>query len=421
MVKKPFTKLSPQENSSASLSPHLLQLLPVGEKITGRNSHPLQNSPLPQHNNFDLLRLFAASQVAYLHVAKKLQVDLTGFLLVLRSALEYFPGVPIFFVISGFLISASLDRNLDLRNYAINRFLRIYPCLWTSTLVTLLLMVFFSGRIWQAIGSSGDSATYIVAKWLAAQLTVAQFYNPFPLKSNYGVGHLNGSLWTIPVELQFYVALPILAVVLWRGLPVRTQNMRLIFVTGLLFGISRLYQVHAEGLFALSENLAILVKVSIVPYLYMFMLGIILQRNLEALNQRKVLAGKGVLWLAGYIAVSWVLLHAFNVSPGTNMPNLFSMTILAMAVVSLAFTRGNLSEQILKGNDISYGTYVYHMVVANLAFELGYRGTTTVLWAVLLVTYVLSVVSWLAIEKPALRLKRLSLLSTRLQTRDSDQ
>jgi peptidoglycan/LPS O-acetylase OafA/YrhL len=370
-----------------------------------------------RRNNFDLFRLFAASQVAYIHVAENLQVELTGWLLVLRNALQYFPGVPIFFVISGFLISASLDRNPDLRSYAINRFLRIYPGLWASTLVALLLMVFFGGRIWQAIGSSGDSATYIVSKWLAAQFTVAQSYNPFPLKSNYGVGHLNGSLWTIPVELQFYLALPILAVALWRGVPARTQNMRLLLVTGLLFAISWLYQAHAEGLLALNENLALLVKVSVVPYLYMFMLGIILQRNLNAL--KNMLAGKGLLWLAGYLVVAWVLRHSFDVREGTNTPNLLSMTMLAIAVVSLAFTRPNLSERMLRGNDISYGTYIYHMIVANLAFELGYRGSTAVLWVVLLVTYLLSIASWLVIEEPALRLKRNSLFSRRPPPRES--
>ncbi|MCC6509050.1 MAG: acyltransferase [Pirellulaceae bacterium] len=365
-----------------------------------------------RRNNFDLLRLFAASQVAYLHVANNLQVELTGVLLGLRNTLEYFPGVPIFFVISGFLISASLDRNPDLRSYAINRFLRIYPGLWASTLVTLLAIVFFGDRIWRAIELSGDSATYIVSKWLAAQVTFAQYYNPFLLKANYGVGHLNGSLWTIPVELQFYVTLP-MVVLLRGGGAARIQNGRLIVATGLLFAISWLWQSHVLGLLVFSENLALLVKVSLLPYLYMFMLGIILQCNFDFVKD--ILTGRGLLWLTFYIAVSWVLLHAFNVPVGTNTPNILSMTILAIAVVSIAFTRGNLSEQILRGNDISYGTYVYHMIVANFAFELGYRGTTTVLAVVLLITYILSIASWVVIEEPALRLKRTSLLSRRLQ------
>jgi peptidoglycan/LPS O-acetylase OafA/YrhL len=40
-----------------------------------------------------------------------------------------------------------------------------------------------------------------------AQLSIVQFYNPDFLRG-YGVGVLNGSLWTISVELQFYVMLP---------------------------------------------------------------------------------------------------------------------------------------------------------------------------------------------------------------------
>ena len=80
----------------------------------------------PHLNNFDLLRLFAASQVAFIHVGDELHIEFSGWLLGFRQFLDYFPGVPIFFVISGFLISASLDRNPNLRNYAINRCLRTF-------------------------------------------------------------------------------------------------------------------------------------------------------------------------------------------------------------------------------------------------------------------------------------------------------
>ncbi len=370
-----------------------------------------------RHNNFDLLRLFAASQVAYIHIAENLQVELTGWLLTLKEALNYFPGVPIFFVISGFLISASLDRNPDLRNYAINRFLRIYPGLWVSTLVTLLLLLFFGNNVWHAINASGDNAFYIVSKWLGAQLTIGQFYNPHAIKSNYGVGHLNGSLWTIPVELQFYIVLPALAYMLWRGMSGRTQNIRLFSFCGLLYCASWFYQTHVSNLLDYSENLALIFKVSLIPYLYMFALGIIMQRNLDAV--KNMLTGKGLFWLVVYLAIAWILKQAFDIRVGTNMPNLLSMTILAIAVISLAFTRPQISERALKGNDISYGTYVYHMIVANLAFELGYRGTTAALWIVLLVTYLIAIASWVVVEEPALRLKRHSLFSRRSKPLES--
>ena len=44
MFAKSLSEPSTPEASAASLPPRLLQLLPVGTKITGRDSHPLENS-----------------------------------------------------------------------------------------------------------------------------------------------------------------------------------------------------------------------------------------------------------------------------------------------------------------------------------------------------------------------------------------
>jgi peptidoglycan/LPS O-acetylase OafA/YrhL len=51
-------------------------------------------------NNFDLIRLAAAAQVAVLHVTAYLSPDFNES--ALGRLLEAFPGVPIFFFISGF-------------------------------------------------------------------------------------------------------------------------------------------------------------------------------------------------------------------------------------------------------------------------------------------------------------------------------
>jgi len=55
-------------------------------------------------NNFDLLRIFAASEVMVGHTILHLDISTPPWLINLIYA---FPGVPIFFIISGFLISAS--------------------------------------------------------------------------------------------------------------------------------------------------------------------------------------------------------------------------------------------------------------------------------------------------------------------------
>lgn len=362
-----------------------------------------------RHNNFDLLRLFAASQVAFWHVAMNLQVELRGVLRWLGEFLMYFPGVPIFFVISGFLISASLDRNPNLREYALNRILRIYPALWVATLVTLGALVVFGDRVWTAIAQQGASQVRILATWLAAQISFAQFYNPHELKTNYGVGHLNGSLWTIPVELAFYVVLPLFAVLLWRGLSPRQQNVRLFAALAVAYAASLLYQRHVGDLRETSEDAARLVTVSLVPYLYMFLIGIMLQRNLQSI--RRFVVGKGPWWLVAYLVTAYVFHRYLGTAVATSTPQILLMTLLAFATISMAFTAPHVSELLLRGNDISYGTYVYHMIVANLAFELGYRGTTTSWFVVLVITFVIATLSWLLVERPALRLKRHPLLS----------
>ena len=80
-------------------------------------------------NNFDLLRLLAALQVAVVHSIGSLKP--TGyFARLLGACLDRFPGVPIFFVISGVLISKSHQRSDSLRDYLRNRCLRIFPGVW---------------------------------------------------------------------------------------------------------------------------------------------------------------------------------------------------------------------------------------------------------------------------------------------------
>src|SRR3954471_5017382 len=87
-------------------------------------------------NNFDLLRLLAATQVIVDHYFQHLKLPISRLGL---DVIYLFPGVPVFFIISGYLISASYERNNSIKNYARNRALRIYPGLWACILVTLVI------------------------------------------------------------------------------------------------------------------------------------------------------------------------------------------------------------------------------------------------------------------------------------------
>ena len=63
----------------------------------------LYKSELFERNNFDLLRLIAASQVAIVHGIEHLEVE---FLYPAAKYLAFIPGVPIFFFLIGLFITA---------------------------------------------------------------------------------------------------------------------------------------------------------------------------------------------------------------------------------------------------------------------------------------------------------------------------
>ena len=86
----------------------------------------LDTDELFKQNNFDLLRLMAACQVAIVHGIEHFNLE---FLYPINKYLGLIPGVPIFFFLSGLLISASWERNPNFQSFIGNRFYRIFRTL----------------------------------------------------------------------------------------------------------------------------------------------------------------------------------------------------------------------------------------------------------------------------------------------------
>lgn len=334
-------------------------------------------------NNFDLIRLFAALQVVCLHSFGHLKVPVPRPAIVF---LDYFSGVPIFFVISGFLISMAWDRAPVPRQYAWNRLLRIYPALWACLLVCIVLFL--------SCGVRPDSAKGFGA-WLLAQLTIFQFYNPDFLRG-FGTGVLNGALWTIPIELQFYILLPLLATA--------AKDRRLVWAAFILASAAMMVVSTPSVLNPLTMFQKLL-SVSIVPWLFYFMVGVMTRLLFEAYPS--VFKGKGLAWTGVYALWMAVEIY-FQIGGRHGKPlNIVTLVLLGMLAVSLAFTRPRLSSALLKGNDISYGVYLYHIPVINLMLFLGIGGTRGFTF-VLAGALAAAALSWRLIERPALALKNYS-------------
>jgi peptidoglycan/LPS O-acetylase OafA/YrhL len=344
-------------------------------------------------NNFDLLRLLAALQVAVVHSIAVLKP--TGyFVRLLEATLDRFPGVPIFFVISGALISRSYEHSDSLRDYLRNRCLRIFPGLWVCLVVSVAVILALG------VGSLGRITTPDWLLWWAGQMSIFQNFKATFLKP-LSTG-LNGSLWTIPIELQFYVVLPVLYGIL--RLRRRLGNMRLLAI-GLVSLAVQLLIVSGHRSVGQARAYYLL-QVTLAPYLWMFLAGVSIQRNWSTV--RGWLVGRAHWWGLGYLLVC-VAAGWLRVGTGGNNMSPVYLLPLAGLVVSLAMSVPQLSDRILRRHDISYGLYLYHMLVINLLVGLAAPSGWVSPAAAIIVSLGLAALSWTLIEKPYLTGKRGSL------------
>jgi peptidoglycan/LPS O-acetylase OafA/YrhL len=348
---------------------------------------------LPKTNNFDLIRLAAALQVACLHTATDLGVAAPEW--PLRAIAEWFPGVPIFFFISGFLISKSFEKNSILREYMRNRFLRIYPGLAVCFMLSLA-----------SVALTGYFATVHVPPadmlfWIAAQLSVAQFYNPDFMR-HFGLGVLNGSTWTITVELQFYFLVPLMYGMLrWQGISRRRFNL---ILGGLILGFMIVNQAYMHAAAFHSRPLWYkFLGVSFGPWFYMFLMGVLFQRNFEVIQ--RWLGGRFIPVFGAYCALALMANRILGWGFGNSInPLLF----IALGVVTFAaaFSCSALSDRILRRNDLSYGVYIYHAPVINVLLAMGVSAGWIGFPLAIASTLGFAYLSWRFVEKPALNLKR---------------
>lgn len=342
-------------------------------------------------NNFDMIRLFASAQVAHFHIFYIMGINVPDWHLEIIRFLGLFPGVPIFFFISGFLISKSWEKSPSLKHYAINRFLRIYPALFVAVTLSFIL-IHVSGYVAQANPEMSE-----LIKLFFAKISIVQFYNPDFMR-NYGDGVMNGSLWTITVELQFYCFIPILYLMLGKvSLISSNWRIAIIFIFFLLVNV--MFNYLRSGY---SEQIVYkLFRISFAPWIYMFLVGVFFQRNFAFFYQH--LHGKFLYCLVLYIAVALVS-RELGADFG-NSVNPIMFFLLAALIFSTAYSCVNLSKKLLHGADISYGLYIYHMPVVNFLIFTNYF---TGYWAALAAasaTLLMSLLSWFIIERNALKLK----------------
>lgn len=322
-----------------------------------------------RENNFDIIRLLLAIVVVFFHVG-----SISG-APIFEHIPRYFSGhlaVEGFFAISGFLIFASYERCSSLQDYFIKRAARILPGYWLAAAFCLAIAFFYG--------------SFHVIPFLLANLTFANFLAgsiPGVFASNPMTG-MNGALWTIKIEVMFYIAVPI---IVWL-----CRRLNRDAVLWALFVISIVYRV----LMADHNTFAL----QLPGQLSFFMIGALIHYHVQwfEAHGRWLTLGAVLLYLA-HVATGWFLFRPAAIA---------TLTLCA----SLLFP-------VIKGptrwGDFSYGIYVLHWPVIQIFVAIGlYRTRPWVALALTLVTVAIAaVLSWFLVEKPSLALAH----SRRIKTR----
>ena len=357
---------------------------------------PIRGTEARTENCFDFLRLFAASCVVVQHATFHLNLPLLW--LQPDGRWWFYDGVPLFFIMSGMLVYHSAEKCLTsgrpLSDYFYNRFLRIAPAIYAYMVITALALLALGAIAWRSLFSLP------FAGWVSATIALAPVYNP-PLFRHIGLGAINGSLWTIPVEVSFYVSLPLLVLAARRF-----GFARMITTIWLLALIAMTAQWWLE--LHSGRSLAYkLMAVTLLPHLGFFALGMTWAKLWPRAPHSALLAGTS--------AVAYVLIRIVYLGPKAHTHALWTMAWavpLSYTAIWIAYNGPSIfSRFTAKIGDLSFGVYIWHGVVLNVMLYLGVKDSAFGKhWSAHLVlfagTFIMALLSWWFVEKRALAMKR---------------
>jgi peptidoglycan/LPS O-acetylase OafA/YrhL/glycosyltransferase involved in cell wall biosynthesis len=277
-------------------------------------------------------------------------------------------AVDCFFVVSGYLVSASFDRDANLFRFYVRRFFRIYPLYFAViVLQTIALATMAPGG---PLAHIGETLRYLFLNAIFANFAQHDIGGVMTGLAN---PSLNASLWTLKIEFGFYLILPFL----WR-LIARTG----ITAIAVIFIASALYYSLMSG--AGQPEFA----KQLPGQLQYFVLGIAAYKYRDRLHM-----GRNTGLAA--TAVLAVLV--------TGLQHEHPIFIFPLAIAGLTVAATLYAPRLKMETDVSYGVYLLHAPIIQLSVLTGLaRPGWLGLGAVLAVVTILSLVAERLVERPGI-------------------
>jgi len=302
-------------------------------------------------NNLDCLRLILASIVVLFHISAL--TKLPAFYALGRYMSPHF-AVKSFFVISGLLIYRSYSRSSSLTSYLEKRARRIYPAYATIVVLSALVLCtvstlhpaqYFGSGFWKYLG-----ANLVFLNFLAPTLPGVFASNVAPW--------VNGALWTLKIEVAFYLFVPVLHYLCQRFGTTATVATTCALSCMWKYGFAWLAYTHRPPGIQLDDaprNIYEKLDVQFPAQLVYFIAGVLLLLYFDKLKLH-------FLTIAGF-AASVFILDRFLTG------EFLDVFWISGVVFVFGFWRyfGNFS----KYGDFSYGVYIVHWPILQTLVALG--------------------------------------------------
>ncbi len=327
-----------------------------------------------RNNNLDLFRVIAAVLVIYGHVPLFVPNQATQDFVydMLRFDYSGSLAVKFFFMLSGLLVTQSLLLRRAIKPFLIKRAARIFPGL----IVCLLVSVFVVGMVLTSLKTSAylqhpQTWNYLLRNSLLFSLQ----WNLPGVFENANTSVVNGSLWTLPIEVLCYISLAAYSVTAMR------YSKRL----------ASLLLLVPIGVFLIENPLVLNYFAAFNDALMLggcFCIG-----TFFALYQQQIaINAKGVALGAIALALLW----------SSPLQMLCFYCVFFYVCLYLSST-GIVNRYLKIPGDPSYGIYIYGFVIQHLVAQLLPNQSLIVnQWGAVLIALPVGYLSWYCVERPAL-------------------
>ena len=311
-------------------------------------------------NNFTLLRLLLSLSVVFGHFKLLSGTDYPVFPFNLADA-----AVDCFFIVSGYLITLSYERTRGLLSFYVRRFFRLYPMYACIVLIQTSIML-------TLLPHGPFSEPEQTMHYLMANLTFANFlqYDIGGVLSGLNVPGINPSLWTLKIELGFYLIVPLICAATRRW---GFKTLLAIFIASIAFNVIALQLGDPRYAKQLPGQMQFFV-VGMALYLY--------ARDIRF-----------PMWVTPIVTVvflvAWSCFHP--IAPG----------IRPLLVAAFVFCAAFCTPVLRTSTDMSYSVYLVHGPLLQTLLLLGiFRDTWWFLAVVVLTVLALSYLAERLVERP---------------------